>query len=74
MNEQLIRAAFYKMREASFQSHNGHWDMTGGAGSGCPECVRAGKLREEADSMFHSATVDEIDRLQMDEKGEGRGE
>ena len=33
---------------ASYQSHNGHWDKTGGSGSGCPECQQAMKLRDRA--------------------------
>jgi len=27
-------------RNVGLTSHSGHWDKTGGAGSGCPECKR----------------------------------
>ena len=38
-------------RDASLQSHIGHWDETGGGGSGCPQCIRASELRKRADAL-----------------------
>lgn len=40
-------------REASIQSHNGHWDETMQHGAGCPECIRAGELRNRADKLLN---------------------
>lgn len=39
-------------REASFQSHNGHWDNTMRGGKGCLECIRAKEMREKGDSIL----------------------
>lgn len=39
-------------RQASFQSHSGHWDSTMQHGKGCPECIRANDLRKQADEMM----------------------
>ena len=52
---EFYEEAFSKMREASFQSHSGHWDMEGTGGKNCPECIRANKLRHEADALFDRA-------------------
>jgi len=46
-----LEEALKLYREASFQSHSGHWDKTGGSGTGCPECIRANGLREQADAL-----------------------
>jgi len=50
-----ITKAFLLMRDASFQSHSGHWDKEGTGGRNCPECIRSRELREEADMMFAEA-------------------
>ena len=39
-------------RQASYQSHSGHWDSTMQGGKGCPECIRANDLRKEADELM----------------------
>ena len=52
---ELYEQAFLKMRKASFQSHNGHWDMQGTGGANCPECIRAREYRIEADGIFDKA-------------------
>lgn len=39
-------------REASYQSHNGHWDKEGTHGVNCPECIRARALREKAEAIL----------------------
>ena len=49
-----LREAVDILRKATYQSHNGHWDMTGGSGSGCPECMRAREARAEADEWLNS--------------------
>lgn len=36
-------------KEASYQSHSGHWDREGTGGRHCPECIRARELRDLAD-------------------------
>lgn len=46
-----LREALEIYREASFQSHNGHWDMTMQHGAGCPECIRVRELRAKADHI-----------------------
>ena len=51
----LLTKACRMYREATFQSHSGHWDKTMQHGLGCEECIRAHKLREQADKMFHDA-------------------
>ncbi|MBF0102060.1 MAG: hypothetical protein HQK77_14250 [Desulfobacterales bacterium] len=48
----ILKDAFLKMREASFQSHTGHWDKEGTGGINCPECIRASELRKEADEKW----------------------
>lgn len=42
-------------RNASYQGHSSHWDKTMMGGAGCPECIRARKLREEADALMDEA-------------------
>lgn len=44
--------AFSMMESAASQSHNGHWDKQGTHGRNCPECIRARKLRKEANILF----------------------
>ena len=51
----LMEAAFLKMKEASYQSHSGHWNREGTRGLNCPECIRANKLRKEACDLFDRA-------------------
>ena len=48
-----LREVVVVLRKATYQSHNGHWDMTGGSGSGCPECIRAREARVEADRLLN---------------------
>jgi hypothetical protein len=38
--------------QATYQSHSGHWDKTGGSGAGCPECIRAREARENCDAAL----------------------
>ena len=45
------------LREASFQSHSGHWDNTGGSGSGCSECIRSYELMNEAEALTKAGTL-----------------
>jgi hypothetical protein len=53
-NEKLekIKKACELYKEASYQSHSGHWDSTGQHGAGCPECIRARELRDKADKIL----------------------
>lgn len=51
----LYKQAYQKMREASLQSHYGHWDGKGTGGQNCPECVKSRELRSEADALFDEA-------------------
>jgi hypothetical protein len=44
-------------RYASIQRHNGHWDPTMQRGSGCPECLRADKLREKGDAIMEADPI-----------------
>ena len=44
----LFRQAMAIYREASYQSHSGHWDATMRGGAGCPQCIRADELRGRA--------------------------
>lgn len=55
MDRQKVIEAFKKMRAAAFQSHTEHWDRTGQSGLGCPECIKADKLRTEAEALFDEA-------------------
>jgi hypothetical protein len=55
MNIDLMIKAYKLMRDATFQSHTGHWDSLGTHGVNCPECVRANKIREEADRLFEES-------------------
>lgn len=47
-----MRKAIALLRSASQQSHEAHFDKTGGSGTGCPECIRARELREKADAIL----------------------
>ena len=47
-----LKRAYRKMTEAAFQYHNEHFDPTGQSGIGCPQCIRAKKLREEAQRIL----------------------
>ena len=51
----LFTMAYKKMREASYQSHGNHWDKQGTQGKNSPECIRAKKLRDEADELYNQA-------------------
>jgi hypothetical protein len=50
-----LAEAYEIMREASFQSHSGHWDPQRTGGQNCPECIRSRTLREKADSLASAA-------------------
>ena len=52
-----IRGATYEEAygialQATYQSHNGHWDSTMRGGLGCPECIRAREARENCDAAI----------------------
>lgn len=49
-----VEEAMKLYKDASYQSHNGHWDTTGGGGSGCPQCIRAHELRDKAELVLAS--------------------
>ena len=40
------------LRQASCQSHIGHWDRQGTHGQNCPECLRTRALRERAEAAL----------------------
>ena len=50
---QRLREAVDILRDASYQSHSGHWDATQQGGAGCPECIRARELRDKADAIMN---------------------
>lgn len=50
-----FRRACELFEKASYQSHSGHWDETMQGGRGCPECLRARALREEAEALLRTA-------------------
>ena len=52
---EALALAFAKMTEASYQGHSSHWDSTMQHGAGCPECIRASRLRDEAKVMWDAA-------------------
>lgn len=47
-----LEAACKLYREASIQSHSGHWDREMTHGLNCPVCQRARELRKEADAIL----------------------
>lgn len=47
-----LRQACDIYRNASFQSHSGHWDSQQTHGRNCPECNRADELRRQADEVL----------------------
>lgn len=51
----LLKKACSLYKNASYQNHSGHWDPTGRSGGGCPECMRAMTLRDEADILVLQA-------------------
>ena len=53
----LIRKACAIYKEASYQGHSSHFDPTMQHGAGCPECIRAAKLRDEADAIMDQANA-----------------
>jgi transposase-like protein len=42
------KQAHAKLLDATYQSHDGHWDRMGTRGANCPECIRAEMMRKEA--------------------------
>lgn len=55
-----MREAITLLRDASYQNHTGHFDKTGGSGSGCPECIRARDLRDKADAILRALPAPEV--------------
>jgi hypothetical protein len=55
MDVQLMIQAYSLMKQATFQSHTGHWDHKGTCGANCYECKRADELRNEADRLFEES-------------------
>jgi hypothetical protein len=53
-NEEIdrLKRAYRKMTEAASQYHSAHFDPTGQSGLGCPQCIRATKLRGEAQRIL----------------------
>lgn len=51
MAAEIAKAAVI-YRDASIQSHSSHFDSTQQGGKGCPECIRANKMREQADEIM----------------------
>lgn len=49
--EQLV-AALKEARRALYPNHSGHWDKTGGSGSGCPECQRQHAAQADIDAVL----------------------
>ena len=47
-----LREALELYKRASYQSHSGHWDKTGGGGAGCPACLEARDLRNQAEQAL----------------------
>jgi len=45
------------LRDASIQSHSGHWDPQGTYGANCPECRRAHKLRNSANEILKGVPI-----------------
>ena len=52
------------LRQASSQSHSGHWDKTGGGGSGCRECIRSYEIRERVRGLLTSSVSDIIREIE----------
>lgn len=50
--EAQLRKAIELYKDASYQGHSSHWDKTMGGGSGCPECIRARELRNQAEAAL----------------------
>ena len=55
-----LKKACELYRQASIQSHTGHWDPTGRWGAGCPECDRASQLRSEAEAALKEEDTHEM--------------
>jgi len=55
-----LKKACELYRQASIQSHSGHWDPTGKWGAGCPECDRASQLRSEAEAALKEEDTHEM--------------
>lgn len=49
---EALEQALELYKQASYQSHTGHWDKTMQHGAGCPECIRARELREQAQQVL----------------------
>jgi hypothetical protein len=54
------KEAYEVARPAILQSHNGHFDRTGGSGSGCPECIRAREAARKCKQILAKLGVTEI--------------
>ncbi len=51
----LTEEAYCLLAEATLTNHHGHFDPTGGSGTGCPECLRVRDLRDKAESIYREA-------------------
>jgi len=54
--------------QATYQSHNGHWDATMRGGLGCRECIKAREARENCDAALRDGLENLIERAA---KGQG---
>lgn len=48
--------------QATYQSHNGHWDATMRGGLGCRECIKAREARENCDAALRDGLEKLIER------------
>ena len=55
-----LKKACELYRQASIQSHKGHWGPTRKWGAGCPECDRAAQLRSEAEAALKEEDTHEM--------------
>jgi len=55
--------------QATFQSHNGHWDATMQGGKGCPECIRAQEARENCNAALRRGLEGLIDAAMSAQAG-----
>ena len=59
---EAYEAAYGIAYQATYQSHNGHWDKTMQGGSGCPECIRAREARENCDAALRDGLEKLVER------------
>jgi hypothetical protein len=66
-----IRGAAYEVAygiayQATYQSHNGHWDSTMQGGLGCRECIKAREARENCDAALREGLERLVERAAKD--------